>query len=122
MGGASKLVSQGAGTHLMREEPEEQLASTAAQCRSILVSQGYCTHHSLGSELWSVDACVLVLLLLQILLQILLLQILLLILVLILLLILLQILLLILLLILLQILLLILLQILLLLTAVLLPL
>lgn len=45
VGGASKLVSQGAGTHLMREEPEEQLASTAAQCRSILVSQGYCTHH-----------------------------------------------------------------------------
>lgn len=36
--GAAKLVSQGAGAHMMEEGPEEQLASTAAQCRSILVT------------------------------------------------------------------------------------
>lgn len=38
--GGAKLVLQGAGTHLMREEPEEQLASTASQCHSILVCTG----------------------------------------------------------------------------------
>lgn len=52
VGSATKLVSQGAGTHMMREEPEEQLASTAARCRSILVSQGDCTQHEFSSELY----------------------------------------------------------------------
>lgn len=51
VGSATKLVSQGAGSHMMREEPGEQLASTAAQCRSILVSQGDCTLNGFSSEL-----------------------------------------------------------------------
>lgn len=36
---------------MMRDEPEEQLASTAAQCRSILVSLGDCTQQEFSSEL-----------------------------------------------------------------------